>query len=162
VADVGGGYSVELALAPSTTGAPGTSVVILRKDGQLRYSRWTDGSYPGTLTCSPTPIANCVVVDGVGAHASQATGYRIENDELIRFDDVTSDTPVTDGIDLDGNGLIDIVTEVSTENPSYATGKRFWATLTSDGAHFSATGCSTPTFRAQPEPKQPLTGTCPQ
>jgi hypothetical protein len=62
--------------------------------------------------------------------------------------------------DLDRNGWLDVIAEVSTERPSYATGPRYWATYVSDGHHLTGTGCTTPTLRPQREPTIVITGDC--
>jgi hypothetical protein len=160
-ADVGDGNTVSLELAPSSAGLTGTSVVVLRHEGELRYAKWTDGNYPGSLTCSPAPVPNCIVVDGVGAHGSLATGYLIADGELRSYDDASSDTPETDGKDLNGDGWVDVRSVLSTENPSYATGKRYWTTVRSDGVRLTVTGCTAPALRPTPAPAELLAGTCP-
>jgi hypothetical protein len=160
-ADVGDGNTVSLELAPSSAGLTGTSVVVLRHEGELRYAKWTDGNYPGSLTCSAAPVANCIVVDGVGAHGSLATGYLVADGALRSYADAGSDTPETDGTDLNGDGWVDVRSVISTENPSYAIGKRYWTTVRSDGVRLTPTGCTAPSLRPTPAPAELLAGTCP-
>jgi hypothetical protein len=156
-ADLGDGLSVELAQAP---GAMPISVIIVRRDGELRTAGWIDDERPGSLTCSTRPEPNCVVVDDIAMHAAKAWGVTFADDNVDLYDHVTTDTPVIVAKDLDGTGWIDVVAEQSTERPSYAAAPRFWVSFVSDGHHLTGTGCTTPTMHEQPEPTIVLTGDC--
>lgn len=156
-AGLGNGYTVELDAKP---GPSPTSVLVLRQDGQLRTAGWFDDERAGELDCASTPTPNCVVVDGVGMHAAIAYGVAFEDGALYLYGHVSTDTPVIVAKDLDRNGWLDVIAEVSTERPSYATGPRYWATYVSDGQHLTGTGCTTPTMRPQPEPTIVITGDC--
>jgi len=156
-ADLGDGLTVELAQAPGTMPI---SVLIVRRDGELRTAGWMDDERPGSLTCSSRPEPNCVVVDGIAMHAAKAWGVTFADDSVDLYDRLTTDTPVIVAKDLDGNGWIDAVAVQSTERPSYAVAPRFWVSFVSDGHHLTETGCTTPTMHPQPEPTIVLTGDC--
>ena len=156
-ADLGDGLTVELAQAPGTLPI---TVLIVRRDGELRTAGWMDDERPGSLTCSTRPAPNCVVVAGFAMHASKAYGVSFADDSVNLYDHVTSDTPVVVAKDLDGDGWVDAIAEQSTEHPSYAAAPRYWVSYLSDGHHLTGTGCTTPTMHAQPEPTIVLTGDC--
>jgi hypothetical protein len=156
-ADIGGGYEVELAVLP---GSDPTTVVILRNNGDLVTTGWFDGERPGALTCSTRPQPNCVVVTAFAMHASKAYGLTFPDNTIRFFDETDTDTPVILAKDLDHNGWLDVIAEVSTERPSYAAGPRYWATLVSNGTKFTPMGCTTPTLRPQPVPTIVITGDC--
>jgi hypothetical protein len=161
VVDLGDGYTVTLYTGSSAGGAVGSTVLELDSAGTPVFWQVTKDQIAGDLACSPRPMPNCVVVAGVGAHASVATGYTRQLNRLVKYGNVPSDTPSTDPIDLNGDGLIDVVTAINTYEPSYATGKVFWQTFQSTGTSFESTGCTKPAFNLPPEPSAPLTGTCP-
>lgn len=161
VADLGAGYTVTLYTASSSSGAAGSTVLELARDDVPVSWQVTADQVAGGLACSPRPVPNCVVVASVGAHASLATGYKRELDKLVAYGTVPSDTPSTDPIDLNGDGLIDVVTAIDTYQPSYATGTVYWQTFQSTGTSFGSTGCTKPTHVLPREPTTPLTGSCP-
>jgi hypothetical protein len=160
-ADLGAGYTVTLYTGSSAGGSVGSTVLELDLDEVPVFWQVTPDEVAGDLACSPTPGPNCLVVAGVGAHASVATGYVRELDRLVKYGDVSSDTPSTDPADLNGDGFIDVVTAVNTYEPSYATGTVYWQTFQSTGSSFESTGCTTPQRTLPPEPTAPLAGRCP-
>jgi hypothetical protein len=160
-ADLGDGYTATLYSGSSAGGAVASTVLELSLGGRSVSWQVTDEQVAGDLACSPTPAPNCVVVAGLGAHASVATGYTRRLNALVKYDDVTSDTPSTDPVDLNGDGLVDVVTAINTYQPSYATGTVYWQTFQSTGSAFQSTGCTAPQQVLAPEPAGPLTGACP-
>lgn len=155
------GYAATLYTGAQSGGAAAATVLELSKESVPVFWEVTDEQIAGDLACSPQPKPNCVVVVGVGAHASIATGYLRELNKLVRYDEVSSDTPSTDPVELNGDGFIDVVTAINTYTPSYATGTVYWQTFQSTGTAFRSTGCTTPQHTLPAEPAVPLTGTCP-
>lgn len=160
-ADLGDGYTVTLYSASNSGGAFGSAVLELRLGRVPVFWRVADEQVAGDLACSPHPVPNCVVVAGVGAHASLADGFTRRLNKLVKFGEISSDTPSTDPADLNGDGLVDVVTAINTYQPSYATGTVYWQTFQSTGSSFESTGCTKPQHALPPEPTAPLTGTCP-
>jgi hypothetical protein len=160
-ADLGDGYTATLYSGSSAGGAVASTVLELSRGEVPVFWQVADEQVAGDLECSPQPEPNCVVVVGQGAHASVATGYTRHLNTLAKYDDVSSDTPSTDPVDLNGDGLVDVVTAINTYQPSYATGTVYWQTFQSTGSAFQSTGCTTPQQVLAAEPLTPLTGACP-
>jgi hypothetical protein len=160
-ADLGDGYTATLYSGSSAGGSVASTVLELSDGGVSVFWHVTDEQVAGDLVCSPQPEPNCVVVAGLGAHASVATGYTRRLNALAKYDDVESDTPSTDPVDLNGDGLVDVVTAINTYEPSYATGTVYWQTFQSTGTAFHSTGCTPPQQVLAPEPTGLLTGACP-
>jgi hypothetical protein len=156
-----GGYAVTLYTGSGNDGSVGSTVLELSQDGRPISWQVTDEQVAGDLACSPRPVPNCVVVAGAGAHASIAAGYTRAGHKLVKYGEVPSDTPATDPVDLNADGLIDVVTAINTYQPSYATGTVYWQTFQSTGSSFASTGCTAPRHTLPPEPTGPLTGSCP-
>jgi hypothetical protein len=160
--DLGDGYAVTLYTGAGAGGEVASAVLELALNDVPVFWNVTDEAIAGELECSPRPRPNCVVVLGVGAHASVATGYTLDLNKLVKYGEVSSDTPSTDPVDLNGDGLVDVVTTINTYEPSYATGTVYWQTYQSTGSAFASTGCTTAAHTLPPEPTAPLTGTCPR
>ena len=156
-----GTYGVVLWTASTRDGASGASVLELTQAGRAVWWQVTGERIGDDLLCSPRPVPNCVVVDGAGAHASVATGYVRHGAALMRTGAVQSDTPTTDPADLNGDGMIDVVTAINTYQPSYATGTVYWQTYRAGTTGFTSTGCTQPAQVLGPEPTRLLSGTCP-
>jgi hypothetical protein len=152
---------VNLYTGSGAGGSVGSTVLELSLDGASVFWQVTAEQVAGDLACSPDPTPNCVVVAGIGAHASVASGYVRELNRLVKFGEVPSDTPLTDPVDLNGDGLVDVVTAINTYEPSYATGTVYWQTFQSTGTSFESTGCTRPQHTLPPDPTTSLTGTCP-
>lgn len=159
-ADLDGGYTATVYSGPSPSGQLAAEYLQLALGGVSVFWKVTDGYSPGQLVCSPTPAPNCAVEDGFGAHASSARGLARIGNALIQFDEATSDTPITDVQDLNGDGWIDVVSVQNTYEPDYATGKVFWMTSLSNGKKFIATGCTPAKKKLAPKPSAPVSGTC--
>jgi hypothetical protein len=158
---LGNGYTVTLYSGSESGGAVASAVIELSADDVPVFWHVTAEAVAGDITCSPQPMPNCVVVTGVGAHASVATGYTRQLNKLVKYGEVSSDTPSTDPVDLNGDGLVDVVTAINTYEPSYATGTVYWQTYQSTGTAFASTGCTKAQHTLPAEPTAPLTGTCP-
>ncbi len=160
-ADLGDGYAAVLWAAQGQGGSGGSTVLELTSEDVPVFWRVTADQLAGDMVCSPRPVPNCVVTMGAGAHASVAEGYVRRADALVRVGEVPSDTPSTDPLDLDGDGLIDVVTAINTYEPTYATGTVYWQTFRSTGRGFASSGCTAPDHNLPAEPTTLLTGSCP-
>jgi hypothetical protein len=158
--DLGAGYAATVYSGPSPSGQVGAEYLQLTLAGVSVFWKVTDGYNPGQLACSPIPSPNCVVEDSFGAHASSARGLIRLGNKLVQFDEAPSDTPVTDVLDLNGDGWIDVRSMQNTYDPDYATGKVYWLTALSDGTKFAVTGCTPPKKAPGPKPTAPVSGTC--
>lgn len=154
------GYEILLRNGTSTT-APISSVVELSKSGVAVAWFVADGEQPAHIACSVTDQhGSCVVVNEVGAHGSDATAYVFTGSALQHGDTVTAATPDMFPRDLNADGLIDAEGLQNDYTPDYATGKVQWQTWTSNGLHFTSTGCGPKSSVAPPKPTAPLTGPC--
>jgi hypothetical protein len=154
------GYELLLRTGTSTTAAQ-SSIVELSKNGVAVAWYVADGEQPAHVSCQITDQrANCVVVNEVGAHGSDATAYLFTGTSLRRGDTVTAATPEMLPRDLNNDGTIDAAGLQNDYTPNYATGKVQWQTWTSDGLRFTSTGCGPKSTTAPPKPTAPLTGPC--
>jgi hypothetical protein len=161
-APLDGGYRVTVYAAPSPSGGVAATVTELASGGVPVYWHVTDNASPSQLACSPSPRPNCGLALFVGAHASEAVGLLRVGDALQPYAQADSNTPTTKLADLNGDGWIDVVAAQNTYQPSYAAGKVYWQTLTSDGSRYTSTGCGVPSQEPSPAPTTPLTGACPR
>jgi hypothetical protein len=156
-----GNQVVTVFSAPSGDEGAGEAILELQNAGKPVYSNTFAGETPQAMRCSPTPSPNCVLVDGTGAHASSARGFKVLATSMAQFGVVDSDTPETIAGDLNDDGWIDVITDQDTYMPDYATGKVYWQTFTSNGVTFTSTGCTVPAPTLPRTPSAPLTGACP-
>ncbi|MDP9094163.1 MAG: hypothetical protein M3N95_14830, partial [Actinomycetota bacterium] len=113
------------------------------------------------LSCSTTADkSNCVLVDSVGAHGSNATVWRLGGASLHRGQTVTAGTPNMRALDLNGDGWVDAEALQSTYTPDYVSGAVYWQTWVSDGTHLTSTGCTSPTHTQPAAPAAPVAGSC--
>jgi hypothetical protein len=117
---------------------------------------------PAEITCSSTPNeANCVLVDHVGAHGSDAIVFRISGGTLKRGSTVVASTPEMHAGDLNDDGWIDAAGLQNNGSPDYVTGKVYWQTWVSDGLRLNSTGCTALASTPGPQPTTPARGNCP-
>jgi hypothetical protein len=145
---------------PSPSGQLAAAYLQLLHDGAAVWQSVVDGYSPGLVQCSPNPTPNCTVVFAVGAHSSAAQLYVRSGDTLRKVAEISADTPVTNPLDLDGDGWIDAYSAQNTYQPSYATGKVYWQTFRAGPTGLRSTGCSPPRRRLPPDPTQFLDGAC--
>jgi hypothetical protein len=162
-APLDGGYRVTVYAAPSPSGGVAATVTELASGGVPVYWHVTDNASPSQVACSAAPQPNCGLALFVGAHASEAIGLLRDGDGFRPYAEADSNTPTTKVGDLNGDGWIDVAAIQNTYRPSYATGKVYWQTSTSDGHTYTATGCTAPSHNpSTTAPTAPLTGTCPR
>lgn len=101
-----------------------------------------DSSLSGP-TCDA--VAHCFVPAAVGAHggvinvvAVSATGRLTDLSAGGRY---TADTPDLRGVDLDGDGIDEIVGTVNDYQPDYATGTNYWIVRAWQGTRYVDRGC---------------------
>lgn len=154
------GYEILLRNGTSTT-APVSSVVELTQRGVPVAWFVADGEQPAHIACSITnQQGSCVVVNEVGAHGSDAIAFVFTGTALQRGDTVTASTPEMFPRDLNADGTIDAEGLQNDYTPDYATGKVQWQTWTSNGLHFTSTGCGPKSSVAPPRPTTLQTGPC--
>jgi len=143
-------------------GEDNVAVVELTKGNSLIDWDFETDTYQPNMTCSTqTEHLHCVVVWGVGAHASVAQLYIVENDRFVMPDPVSTDTPGIKGVDLDGDGDLDLIVPINDYEPSYAGGSYYWETMELTQGTYQATGCTPKTRDLAPAPKTWARGTCP-
>jgi hypothetical protein len=156
------GYQVVVFSAPSPSGGVAATVTALSHDRVAVYWHVTDNASPSQVACSAAPRPNCGLALFVGAHASEAIGLLRDGDGFRPYAEADSNTPTTKVGDLNGDGWIDVAAIQNTYRPSYATGKVYWQTSTSNGSRYISTGCTPPSHNpSTTAPTAPLTGSCP-
>jgi hypothetical protein len=159
--DLGNGYLAVLRSGRPTSNGFGSSIVELTHHGVAVYWHVTDDEAPGSIACKGgVTLPNCIVVDYLGAHASNATVWALSGGTLHKGATVTVDSPGADGRNLNGDDFVDAIGLQNDYNPDYATGHVQWQTWVSDGHHLTSTGCTALSATAPPRPTAPATGTC--
>jgi hypothetical protein len=156
-----GPYTFLLRIGGATSDYPVSSVVELAYGSVPVFWYVAGGDTPSHITCQVgTGTGNCVVVDTAGAHGSNATVWAFTGTTLKKGGTVTVATPETFARDLNGDRFVDVEGLQDTYTPTYATGKVYWQTWTSNGTTLTSTGCTAPTTTAAPRPTAPVTGHC--
>lgn len=157
------GYQIVLRSGTSDLTGSVTSVVELVTNGVPTQWNTEMGEYQPHLTCSTKTLhLHCVVMAGVGAHASQAQLYLVVDGQFAMPQPILTNTPGIHAQDLDSDGDLDLQVPINDYLPSYAEGGMYWQTLLLKNRAYDVTGC-TPTVHYQPAPMPtaPAYGTCP-
>jgi hypothetical protein len=158
-ADLGGGYTIVLRRS-----ADGLNAYVALVTGSATVQWHTfPYQYAGELHCNIAgSVRNCVVINGVGAHASAAYPVLFDGAWLHIGEAATSDTPVIDAYDIDGDNRLDVAALQNNYTPSYANGKVQWQTWrrSTDGTSWKSTGCGPLAAAPPPRPNAFLTGAC--
>lgn len=143
---------IDLVLIRGPDGA-GTSQVgylltVNAKDAPLASIRLAYGDYffdSGLARPTCDVIGHCFVPAGVGAHggvlnvvAVSATGRLTD---LSAGGKYAADTPDLRGVDLNGDGVDEIVGTVNNYRPDYATGVNYWIVWAWQGRTYVNRGC---------------------
>lgn len=157
------GYQIILRSGTADLAGSVTSVVELVTNGVPTQWNTEMGEYQPHLTCSTKTLhLHCVVLAGVGAHASQAQLYLVVDGQFAMPEAIFTNTPGIHAQDLDGDGDLDLQVPINDYLPSYAEGGTYWQTLLLKARAYGVTGC-TPTVNGAmaPMPTTPVFGTCP-
>ena len=159
---LGAPYAVVVRSNPAYANGTGATIVELTAAGVPVGWTVLPSESPSEITCSSTPSqSNCVLVDHVGAHRSDAIVFRLAGGALRRGGTVAAATPEMHARDLNGDGWVDAAGLQNTGVPDYATGKVYWQTWASDGTGLRSTGCTGLAASAPPVPTTLLHGSCP-
>ncbi len=160
-----GGYAVRLWSFPAPSEPDQATPVVELLSGGRHLSWWTGRlgfGWTAKLTCLATASQpNCVVSSALGAHAGSAETLLLRSGELASppAASVTFDSSQPIAVDLDGDGLLDVVGMENDYQPDYAHGHNYWATYRQAGAALHRTGCARVTGSSPPTAL--LTGRCP-
>ena len=155
-------FAVIVRTNPAYANGTGAAIVELTRSDVPVGWYVVPGESPSEITCSTTASqSNCVLVDHVGAHGSDAIVFRLVGQALQRGSTVLAATPDMHASDLDGDGWVDAAGLQNTGVPNYATGRVYWQTWVSDGIRLRTTGCTSPAGSAPPAPTTLLRGSCP-
>ncbi|MBI3687316.1 MAG: hypothetical protein HY241_08275 [Actinobacteria bacterium] len=101
-------------------------------------------------------LAHCFVAAGLGAHRGVMNVVSVAVDgkmtDLSRNGVFTADTPQIRAVDLDGDGVDEILGMVSDYQPDFATGTDYWIQWVWRAGRYIADGCR------QAQPGQPAPG----
>jgi hypothetical protein len=160
-----GGYSVRLWSYPAPAAPDAATPVVELLTGGRHASWWTGRlgfGWAAKLTCLATAgQPNCVVSSALGAHAGSAETLLLRSGALSSpaAASVTFDSSQPIAVDLDGDGLLDVIGMENDYKPDYAQGHNYWATYRQFSAALHRTGCARVTGSVPPTTL--LTGPCP-
>lgn len=160
-ASLSGSFTVVVRTNPDYESGKG-AIVLELTDADVPISWYVlPGETPVAITCSSDPrVANCVLVDRVGAGASDAIVWRLTAGTLQRGSTVLASTTHMQALDLNHDGLIDAAGLQNATRPG-DSGKVYWQTWLSDGLHLATSGCTAPDVQAPPVPSAPERANCP-
>ena len=120
------------------------------------------GDVPQAASCATVDGAvQCVATFEVGAHGGITSLFRLSATGIRPTASMLSDTAEIRLVDLDHDGVADVVIEGDDYDPDYATGAHYWQTVLVGAGRLTVTGCTAPTHVATPWPATPVIGTCP-
>jgi hypothetical protein len=169
---LGDGYTVRIWISPAPTAASpqeanATPVVQLLHDGTPTqwYTAALGSAWSAKLTCSTRGAEpTCVVTSPEGAHAGSAEFIQLHDGKLVGSPRgrVVFDTGAPYALDLNGDGVPDVVGLDNTYQPNYVSGQNYWASYRYANGALTETGCADQTSPHQPPPNHLLTGACPK